>query len=312
MKGQGRLVALAVAAIALASTQHVSAKSGDKSHHDQVQPAPPYAPYGPLSRDSCYRSENHDTADLCAQWRAAVAAEKAASAAKESVTWTIVGTILSFAALGALLWTLRQTERALAEAKRGNEITASSQRAWIRLAAKPQLVQPKGVDGLYMRVDFIAENIGESRATHFIFFHTILFRWEAETDPITERMKAKVREWKERNNAKPNWTLPPKDSVVDGDWRTFTAEEIKWDRTLGGEFAQPMLMAAVMYRTLDKPSLIQVDWRSWYLCTVGGSGHVEAWLTKSKNDLGPNDLAVEHFHIGMVHEEYAAEEHGSE
>ncbi len=84
-------------------------------------PPPPFRPHPNLNEDTCYYAKDHDAADLCAQWRAANAAEKAARETQRATTWSIVGTILSGLALGALLWTLRQTERALTHARQVSE-----------------------------------------------------------------------------------------------------------------------------------------------------------------------------------------------
>jgi hypothetical protein len=119
--------------LSLTAAQQPSHKTEKAQQTKQVeQPPPAYKPYAPLSKDPCYRAESHDAADLCAQWRAAFAAEKAAKAAHEAVTWTIVGTFLSAAALFALFMTLRQTERALAQAQRGNEISEKTAHRQLR------------------------------------------------------------------------------------------------------------------------------------------------------------------------------------
>jgi hypothetical protein len=167
-----RFVALAVAAISLSAAQQPKQNADHDTNNRQVQDAPPYAPYGPLSGDPCYRSQNHDTADLCAQWRAAFAAEKAARAAQQAVVWTIVGTVLSFAALAALIWTLRQTERALAEAKRGNEISEKTAERELRPWIKIETIVTKFVaedDGFQIGYETIFTNIGQTVAEDFTF-----------------------------------------------------------------------------------------------------------------------------------------------
>ena len=80
--------------------------------------AQPYAPYANYKPDPCYQAENHDAADLCAQWRAAIAAEKAAHEARRSTSWSIIATFLSLIGLGAIVVSLRQTNRALHIAQR--------------------------------------------------------------------------------------------------------------------------------------------------------------------------------------------------
>ena len=89
-------------------------------------PEPAYRPYADRAADACYNAQNHDSADLCAQWRAAIAAEKAANEAARATTWAIIATILSFVGVGGLIFTIWQTHGALGEARRGNRITMKS------------------------------------------------------------------------------------------------------------------------------------------------------------------------------------------
>lgn len=100
---------------------------------NQTSPAPPpYAPYAKLSENACYYSKGHDAADLCAQWRAAIAAEKSARAAEAAADWSKIATILSGLALIALLLTVSQTQRGLAHARIGNLISEQTARRQLR------------------------------------------------------------------------------------------------------------------------------------------------------------------------------------
>lgn len=62
-----------------------------------------YPGYNP---DPCYNAQEHDAADLCAQWRAAIAAEKAAHEARRATTWSIVAAILNTIGLFAVGYAL--------------------------------------------------------------------------------------------------------------------------------------------------------------------------------------------------------------
>ena len=84
---------------------------------------PPYRPYPDAKADSCYKARDHDSADLCAQWRAALAAEKSASEAKRATNWAIFATVLSVLGVGGLILTIWQTHGALGEARRGNRLS---------------------------------------------------------------------------------------------------------------------------------------------------------------------------------------------
>lgn len=87
-----------------------------------ADPQSNYSAYPDENADPCYYAANHDSADLCAQWRAAVAAERSARWTEAGFWIGLLGTVLSGAGLTALLISLRQTERSLGEARRGNRI----------------------------------------------------------------------------------------------------------------------------------------------------------------------------------------------
>lgn len=120
----GRLqisIIIGVAALGLAGAASPIAKPAPAA---AVAPADPtYAPYADRTSDDCYRAADHDAADLCAQWRASVAAEAAVKEARYA-TWAGIGaTLVSALGLIGLLYSLWQTRGALAEAQRANEIT---------------------------------------------------------------------------------------------------------------------------------------------------------------------------------------------
>lgn len=91
-----------------------------------VAAEPTYRPYPRYNPDPCYNSKDHDSADLCAQWRAAMAAEKTTQEARRATTWSIVATLFSFLTVVGLIVSLSQTQGALAEARRGNLIAQRS------------------------------------------------------------------------------------------------------------------------------------------------------------------------------------------
>jgi hypothetical protein len=71
-----------------------------------------YKPHSDKYAESCYYANNHDTADLCAQWRAAIAAEKAADATTWANWISTAGAILSFVSIVLVLIALGQTRKA--------------------------------------------------------------------------------------------------------------------------------------------------------------------------------------------------------
>jgi len=84
------------------------------------------------SRRPCTNPVGYDEADLCAQWRSAIAAETAARAGDWSIRLTIVGSILSGLGLIALVETLRQGRKALDRARKANEIADNASKIGLR------------------------------------------------------------------------------------------------------------------------------------------------------------------------------------
>jgi hypothetical protein len=85
-----------------------------------ANPSPKFTGYPGYDPDPCYHAEDHDAADLCAQWRAAMAAEKAAHEARRATQWSIVATILSVLGFIALIVTLIQSAIALRRGRDAN------------------------------------------------------------------------------------------------------------------------------------------------------------------------------------------------
>lgn len=92
--------------------------------HTQKQIAQPartqsdYAPYPNMNAKSCYQAKDHDAADLCAQWRAAVAAEKTSDSAWLANFIGAISAVLTFISIVLVIFALRQTERSLKIAQR--------------------------------------------------------------------------------------------------------------------------------------------------------------------------------------------------
>jgi hypothetical protein len=112
--------------LSLAAVQQPDKQKQGNTSANQAQatipPEPPYAAYPNKNSDACYGAKDHDAADLCAQWRAAIATEKAAHEARRATAWAIVAAFLGLITVGGLIISIWQTFGALGEARRGNLI----------------------------------------------------------------------------------------------------------------------------------------------------------------------------------------------
>ncbi len=106
-----------------------------------------YKAYPNKYAEACYQAQDHDAADLCAQWRTAVAAERSADVAASANYIMGAGALLSFIGIVLVLIALGQTRKA-------NRI--ASHTAQLQLRAYISL----GVPDLDLRSD------GEGEMTH--------------------------------------------------------------------------------------------------------------------------------------------------
>ncbi|MBM6577860.1 hypothetical protein KCP91_15860 [Microvirga sp. SRT01] len=121
-------------------------------------------------RRPCTNPVGHDEADLCAQWRAAIAAERGAWAGEWSMRLTIVGSLLSGLGLIALVETLRQGRKALERARQANYIADNASRIGLRayLAFNIEVLKVD-LDGPKPTIDlkFLIRNTGQTPAKGF-------------------------------------------------------------------------------------------------------------------------------------------------
>lgn len=128
-----------------------------------------YAAYPDENQPECYNAKDHDAADLCAQWRAAIAAER-------SSLWTFwgffvaaLGTALSGVGLWALIYTLRQSERGLMFSRKTYEAFIALERPRLIISVSNVIASSIqfGEDEPIKRtqVQLHAANIGKSACT---------------------------------------------------------------------------------------------------------------------------------------------------
>lgn len=132
-----------------------------------TEPSPSFTAYPDYDPDPCYRAKDHNAADLCAQWRAAEAAEKSAD-------WSRWGVLASVVGISLLLWQIILTRKAVEATGKAtkamqdaNEIatdTAKRQlRAYVASANASvnfgELLKP--VSGV---VQFLIQNTGQTPA----------------------------------------------------------------------------------------------------------------------------------------------------
>ena len=116
-----------------------------------------------VKRTPCYNPQSKTESDLCAQWRAAKAAEKSAN-------WTVYGFWATLAGMALLTWQIMLTREAVKDTgdatiamRRQNELTERQQRPWISIGiSKPYVSKSK--DGILLVCTVDLGNIGATPA----------------------------------------------------------------------------------------------------------------------------------------------------
>lgn len=135
-------------------------------------------------RNPCREPKGRDESDLCAQWRAAYAAEDSASWAMWGFLFTCVGAI-------GLIVTINQSRIALDRAREANVISRESNRPWLKIEASPTLRYiPPGMAGTQPQLEHILKvaNIGGSPAIHVDAHYCIVSGTSFQVDQEHERL----------------------------------------------------------------------------------------------------------------------------
>jgi hypothetical protein len=113
------------AAAADATANDIAANIAAASNAASPAPALPqsgniteaYRAFPDLRSADCYREPNHDVADLCAQWRATIAAEASAASAQQATIATMVGAAMSTLSFVMVVFALNDGRKSLAVAQ---------------------------------------------------------------------------------------------------------------------------------------------------------------------------------------------------
>jgi hypothetical protein len=150
---------LAVSQVALARPPHedTDQQQAAQEHNPPQELATPEdkPPRTDYDLDACYQSPDHEDADLCAQWRAAVAAEKAGKLTLYGNWISLFGAVLSGLALVFVVHSLRIASEA-------NKISQEIGEAQVRGYLSVLSVQFKIVSSSEYEIQTTCENTGQS------------------------------------------------------------------------------------------------------------------------------------------------------
>jgi hypothetical protein len=114
----------------------------------------------------CEKGHEQRQSDLCAQWKAADAADRAA-------WWAMVGTVVTLFGTSGLYWQIHLSRKAVRDTSlatiamaKANEIAAASQRPWLSIHVEPKVLERQG-RALRCEIDILVKNLGQSAAKNY-------------------------------------------------------------------------------------------------------------------------------------------------
>lgn len=248
--------------------------------------------------------QDHEKRDLAAQEASAAWAFWMVLASYFSAIVTTIGTIFLYKQIKLTQEAVKDTGDATTAMVDANNIAKESSRAWVSLSVEPEQIKADIRGGIYFRINFIAENIGQTAATHFDLEHAVFFQGQHESgESLSRRITEQVEDWIVEHEAPANYMLIPRDKEIASWWDTVWSPDFEWlDGPLTGmRMAKPIFLAAAFYRTVNRPDLVQVSWRAWYIHSFHPDGHVASWIPYSTKTLGPKDLCAAPFKTSLVH-----------
>jgi hypothetical protein len=186
-RGSGLIVALVASLVAFSALAQAPVKNVDgKGVSAKTQEASafevkeaPYSAYPRMLDEKCYEEKNHDTADLCAQWRSALAAEQNVDLLKSANKVSLIGAVLSLVSTVLVLIALWQGREAH---KLAADTSKRQLRAYV-VVKSCQVFKPSSVGDFPFRVQIVFENTGATPA-HDVNSHVRLVLSEGSDSDV--------------------------------------------------------------------------------------------------------------------------------
>lgn len=232
------------------------------------KPPPPFVAHRDLFDPRCYRETDHERADLCAQWRAALAAEAAASSSKRANTIAIASSALSLLGIIGLLVTLWLTRTANTLSRRAAEAAERTMR-----------------DG---------REIGEAQARCYLSIEAVM-AYISESDG-RPRLMVSIRNSGASPALETTWTASmgytPTDSVTTRRDETRSADGIRAAIAPGKVFDVPAVELAFPITPAERSHVIEDG--NWI--------QLSARLVVTANDVFGKSVVTDDFFTGAIHD----------
>lgn len=266
--------------------RHQEYRYTDKDITDTKIAARPDLPETKEYKAPCDRPYGKDESDLCAQWRAAKAAENSAFWAKWGIWIAVIGSSL-------LMWQIMLTREAVkdtGEATKAmnvaNEIAKAAQRPWVSIEVNPKIMQ-RDNGTINYQCEIFFKNIGLTVAKNFLFKYEIVFILPDKLDTDSAQWK----KWFEPID-KSNSVLMPSEAFGQLASRFFKMTDIAWldMGSTSPRVMMPVIAVSAFYQAADGDGWHRTD-RAFRIGKRGSDSDCLA-IEETVSRLKPPDLTT--------------------
>ncbi len=274
-----------------AESQDRSIKSGSKSSNSPS--SVPIEMLNPQNKDEltvpCEKDVDRRQSDLCAQWKAAGAADRAA-------WWAMIGTIVALLGSTGLYWQIHLSRKAVEETSlatkamaKANEIAVAAQRPWLSIHVEPTVLKLQG-KALRCEINIHVNNLGQSVANNYCFLFDLTYTRDGNPNYVDQIWKG-FEEKKVKNRS----LVIPGDVEVFKFWSYKNIDFIDgYDTAIndnGGVLAR-FAVSAFYQSDVTGDKWLQID-KVWWIAHRTYEGNVLTKIDKNFTGAEPNMLSAE-------------------
>ena len=245
--------------------------------------------------DPCEKGQDRRESDLCAQWKAADAAARAA-------LWAMIGTFVAALGTIGLFWQIHLTRKAVEDTgeatkamREANEIARKAQRPWVSIAVKPTVLESRGA-AFQFEAEVSLTNKGSMVAKN------INIGWElvwAAFMPFTE-IQVRLAKFADRRTVGRK-ILIPGDTEVFRYWKGTAKSELPFDKP--GEWKEGHIGAVFLISVHYQSDGTGDEWHHTdqaYLVCYRSNGEIHSGISKSLRSIKADNLFLEPITAGAL------------
>lgn len=241
-----------------------------------------------VKRTPCKQPQSESESDLCAQWRAAKAAEKSAD-------WAVYGFWATLAGMALLTWQImltreavNDTSEATAAMREANRIALLAQRPWLTVEIVPKALERKDA-AIRCDIDVNVKNLGQSVAKNYCLCFRLKYTPIGTFDEVEDI-------WEEFTSEKDfnRRVVLPGDTETFDYWQYKRFDDLPWSKKSGVEQRLAvMFVVSVFYQSdLTGDDWHRVDKAIWISRRMENGRH-DATITRDFSGIESDRLVGE-------------------